>query len=110
MYWQTIQERFPVLPLDLPPIDEIELLLIFPKLGRVWFESTDKQQLIQALLIRGMNRLLESLVFRSKSEEIIPSFSNALIQLQSNRFRHNGHRQGEAEECPHFEEIYPKFA
>lgn len=47
LYWQTIQERFPVPPLDLAPIGEIEVLPIVPKLRRVWFESNDKQQLIQ---------------------------------------------------------------
>lgn len=47
LYWQTIRERFPVLPLDRPPIGEIELLPILPKLRRVWFESSDKRQLIQ---------------------------------------------------------------
>jgi uncharacterized protein (TIGR04255 family) len=47
LYWQTIRERFPVPPQDLPPIGDIDLLPILPKLRRVWFESADKQQLIQ---------------------------------------------------------------
>lgn len=32
-----------------------------------------------------------------------------LIQLQSNRFHYNWRRQSEADEYPHFKEIYPKF-
>jgi uncharacterized protein (TIGR04255 family) len=47
LYWQMIREKFPNQPLDRPPIGEIELLSILPKLRRVWFESEDKKQLIQ---------------------------------------------------------------
>lgn len=47
LYWQTIRERFPIPPLDRPPIGEVDLLRILPKLRRVWFESADKAQLIQ---------------------------------------------------------------
>ncbi|KAM3095619.1 tetratricopeptide repeat protein [Phormidesmis sp. 146-12] len=35
------------------------------------------QEAFKVLLIRGMNRWLKSVIFRSKSDEIIPSFSNA---------------------------------
>jgi uncharacterized protein (TIGR04255 family) len=47
LYWQTIRDQFPTPPLDRPPIGEIELFSILPKLRRVWFESEDKQKLIQ---------------------------------------------------------------
>jgi uncharacterized protein (TIGR04255 family) len=47
LYWQAIRERFPVPPQDLPPIGDIDVLPILPKLRRVWFESADKRQLIQ---------------------------------------------------------------
>lgn len=47
LYWQAVRERFPSLPLDRPPIGEIDLLPILPKLRRIWLESADKQQLIQ---------------------------------------------------------------
>ncbi|MBD2492432.1 TIGR04255 family protein [Aulosira sp. FACHB-615] len=76
LYWQSIQDRFPSPPLDRPPIGDIELLPMMPKLRRVWFESLDRKQ---------------------------------LIQLQSNRFHYNWRRQGEADEYPHFKEIYPRF-
>ncbi|ABA22864.1 hypothetical protein Ava_3256 [Trichormus variabilis ATCC 29413] len=76
LYWQSIQDRFPSPPLDRPPIGDIELLPMMPKLRRVWFESLDRKE---------------------------------LIQLQSNRFHYNWRRQGEADEYPHFKEIYPKF-
>lgn len=47
LYWKAIEERFPNKPLDRPPIGEIELFNILPTLRRVWFESEDKNQLIQ---------------------------------------------------------------
>jgi uncharacterized protein (TIGR04255 family) len=47
MYWQEIRERFPTFPTDRPPIGEIPVLPFLPKLRRVWFQSADKQKLIQ---------------------------------------------------------------
>ena len=47
LYWQTIRNDFPSDPLDRPPLGEIELLRALPPLRRVWFESEDKNQLIQ---------------------------------------------------------------
>jgi uncharacterized protein (TIGR04255 family) len=47
LYWQTICHRYPSKPIDRPPIGEIELFSILPKLRRIWFESEDRKQLIQ---------------------------------------------------------------
>lgn len=47
LYWQAIRERFPVPPLDKPPIGAIELMASPPSLRRVWYESADRQQLVQ---------------------------------------------------------------
>jgi len=47
LYWQTIKDRFPSPPLDRPPIGEYEILSILPLIRRVWFESSDRKQLIQ---------------------------------------------------------------
>ena len=46
LYWQTISNRFPVFPLDRPPVGEMPLLTL-PPLRRVWFESENREQLIQ---------------------------------------------------------------
>lgn len=46
LYWETIRERFPALPLDKPPIGAIEIMAL-PSLRRVWFESASRNQLIQ---------------------------------------------------------------
>lgn len=47
LYWQSIQERFPLLPTDTYPIGEISVLAITPKLRRVWFRSKDQHKFIQ---------------------------------------------------------------
>jgi len=49
VYWSKIRQRFPLLPKDQPPIapgGQINLS-IFPPLRRVWFESENKQELVQ---------------------------------------------------------------
>ncbi|MCU0548379.1 MAG: TIGR04255 family protein [Leptolyngbya sp. Prado105] len=47
LYWQTIQERFPLPPTDTYPIGEVPVLALTPKLRRVWFRSKDQHQFIQ---------------------------------------------------------------
>lgn len=78
LYWQAIRERFPVPPQDLPPIGDINILSSLPSLSRVWFESTDKQQLIQLQANRfhyNWRRQSESDKY-PHFEEIYPKFEH----------------------------------
>ncbi|MBW4519302.1 MAG: TIGR04255 family protein [Scytolyngbya sp. HA4215-MV1] len=64
LYWQQIQKRFPLPPLDRPPLGEIPLVPL-PSLRRVWFESADKRQLLQL----QSNRFLYNWRRQSEIEE-----------------------------------------
>jgi uncharacterized protein (TIGR04255 family) len=85
LYWQTIRDRFPNPPLDRPPIGDIEILSILPRLRRVWFESSDQKQLIQL----QANRFHYN--WRQQGEgnhyphfhEIYPKFAEEWERLQS---------------------------
>lgn len=46
LYWQAIKDRFPIFPVDRPPVGGLPLVEM-PALRRVWFESASKEQLIQ---------------------------------------------------------------
>jgi uncharacterized protein (TIGR04255 family) len=45
-YWQKISERYPQY-FDQPPLGDFPIISGLPSLRRVWFESTDKNQIIQ---------------------------------------------------------------
>ncbi|NJL41837.1 MAG: TIGR04255 family protein [Leptolyngbyaceae cyanobacterium SM1_4_3] len=50
LYWQKIRDRFPATPVDNPPFVGAGGLLSFsdlPPLRRVWFESSNKKELVQ---------------------------------------------------------------
>jgi uncharacterized protein (TIGR04255 family) len=47
LYWQSIRDRYPSLPTDTPPMGDIPLLAVLPKLRRVWFSSEDRCRFIQ---------------------------------------------------------------
>lgn len=76
LYWQQIQERFPLPPLDRPPLGEIPLIPL-PSLRRVWFESADKRQLLQL----QSNRFLYNWRRQSEVEEY-PHFEEIYPQFE----------------------------
>ncbi len=47
LYWQSIKDRYPSLPMDTHPVGEVQLLALLPKLRRVWFKSPDERNFIQ---------------------------------------------------------------
>jgi uncharacterized protein (TIGR04255 family) len=49
LYWESIRKRFPVLPTDKPSLGSLEGVnfSFLPPLRRVWFESSDKKELVQ---------------------------------------------------------------
>jgi uncharacterized protein (TIGR04255 family) len=85
LYWQTIKDRFPSIPLDRPPIGEVEILPILPSLRRVWFESSDRKQLIQL----QSNRFHYNWRSRNKADEyphfkeIYPKFEQEWQHFQT---------------------------
>lgn len=85
LYWEAIKDRFPIPPLDRPPIGDIEIFNTMPLLRRVWFESDDRKQLIQL----QSNRFHYNWRKRDDSgpyphfHEIYPRFYDEWSKLQS---------------------------